>query len=62
MRLKIVQAIAVVLTGLALVPAGAHLFELPNKIGLPQDALMSAVKAFWRATSPAFNGGSIEAA
>jgi hypothetical protein len=27
-----------------------------------QSALMSAVKAFWRATSPAFNGGSIEAA
>jgi IS5 family transposase len=25
-------------------------------------SLMSAVKAFWRATSPAFNGGSIEAA
>ena len=24
------------LTALALVPAGAHLFELPNKIGLPQ--------------------------
>jgi hypothetical protein len=24
--------------------------------------LMSAVKAFWRATSPAFDGGSIEAA
>jgi hypothetical protein len=26
-----------VLTALALVPAGAHLFELPNKIGLSQD-------------------------
>jgi hypothetical protein len=26
------------------------------------DALMSAVKASWRATSPAFDGGSIEAA
>jgi hypothetical protein len=31
------QFLAVVLTALALVPAGAHLFELPNKIGLPQD-------------------------
>ena len=26
-----------ILTALALVPAGAHLFELPNKIGLAQD-------------------------
>jgi hypothetical protein len=35
--LRAVQFLAVVLTALALVPAGAHLFELPNKIGLPQD-------------------------
>ena len=32
------QLLAVVLTALALVPAGAHLFELPNKIGLDQEA------------------------
>jgi hypothetical protein len=32
--LKIVQFLAVVLTALAMVPAGAHLFALPNKIGL----------------------------
>jgi hypothetical protein len=31
------QFLAVVLTALALVPAGAHLFELPNKIGLDQE-------------------------
>jgi hypothetical protein len=37
MRLKIVQFLAIVLTGLALVPAGAHLFELPNKIALGQE-------------------------
>lgn len=30
------QAAAVVLTALALVPGGAHLFELPNKIALPE--------------------------
>lgn len=37
MTLKVVQFLALVLTALALVPAGAHLFELPNKIGLSQD-------------------------
>jgi hypothetical protein len=30
------QFIAAMLTALALVPTGAHLFEMPNKIGLPQ--------------------------
>jgi len=37
MALRIVQFLAVVLTALALVPAGAHLFALPNKIGLAAD-------------------------
>ena len=37
MRLKIVQFLAVVLTALAMVPGGAHLFALPNKIGLAAD-------------------------
>jgi len=37
MALKVTQFVALVLTALALVPAGAHLFELPNKIGLSQD-------------------------
>jgi hypothetical protein len=37
MALRTVQFLAVVLTALALVPGGAHFFELPNKIGLPQD-------------------------
>ena len=32
--MKIVQFLALVLTALALIPAGAHLFALPNKIGL----------------------------
>jgi hypothetical protein len=32
--LKIVQFLALVLTALALVPSGAHLFALPNKISL----------------------------
>jgi hypothetical protein len=37
MALKVVQFFAVILTALALVPAGAHFFELPNKIELAQD-------------------------
>lgn len=37
MALKAVQFLALALTALALVPAGAHLFALPNKIGLAQE-------------------------
>jgi hypothetical protein len=33
-RLKVVQFLALALTALALVPSGAHLFALPNKISL----------------------------
>ncbi|MBZ0149878.1 MAG: DUF1772 domain-containing protein, partial [Pseudorhodoplanes sp.] len=36
MPLRIVQFHAIILTALALIPGGAHLFELPNKIGLAQ--------------------------
>jgi hypothetical protein len=35
---RVLQFCAIVLTALALVPAGAHFFELPNKIGLDQQA------------------------
>lgn len=34
---KSMQFLAIVLVALYLVPTGAHFFELPNKIGLPQD-------------------------
>ncbi len=34
---KTLQLLALVLAALALVPAGAHLFELPNKIDMPQE-------------------------
>jgi hypothetical protein len=37
MSLRVTQFLAAILIALALVPAGAHLFVLPNKIGLPQD-------------------------
>ena len=35
-RLRVIQFLAIILTALALVPGGAHLFALPNKIGLAQ--------------------------
>jgi hypothetical protein len=35
--LRTVRFFAVILTALALVPAGAHFFELPNKIRLSQE-------------------------
>jgi hypothetical protein len=35
---KPVQFLALLLTALALVPAGAHLFALPNKISLPEQS------------------------
>lgn len=38
MTLKTVQFLAVMLTALALVPAGAHLFEMANKMVLSQEA------------------------
>jgi hypothetical protein len=37
MLLKAMQFLAVILTALALVPGGAHVFALPNKIALPQE-------------------------
>jgi hypothetical protein len=45
--LRLAQFLAIVLTALALVPAGAHLAELPNKIGLDQKAYF-AVQNMYR--------------
>ena len=36
MPLRVIQFLSIILTALALVPGGAHLFALPNKIGLAQ--------------------------
>ncbi|MGX5733270.1 DUF1772 domain-containing protein [Bosea thiooxidans] len=36
MAIRMLQFLAIVLSALALVPAGAHLAALPNKIALPQ--------------------------
>jgi cytochrome bd-type quinol oxidase subunit 2 len=40
--LNALRLAAVLLTALALVPSGAHLFELPNKMGLPREAYFVA--------------------
>lgn len=41
MMVRLVQFLAVVLSALSLVPAGAHLAALPNKIALPQADYMT---------------------
>lgn len=38
MTLRVVQLLALVLMAVALVPAGAHLFELPHKLNFERDA------------------------
>jgi hypothetical protein len=50
-HLKVAQALAVLATALALVPVGAHLFELPNKVGLPRDAYFAA-QGLYRGWAP----------
>ncbi len=49
MGLRLAQFLAIVLTALALVPAGAHLAELPNKIGLDREAyfIVQNIYAGW---------------
>jgi hypothetical protein len=37
MSLRLLQFLAIILTALSLVPAGAHLFELPNKMILDEE-------------------------
>jgi Domain of unknown function (DUF1772) len=44
---KLVQFLAIILTALALVPSGAHFFELPNKIDLPQEVYFT-VQSIYR--------------
>lgn len=47
MALNALRYLALVLTAVALVPAGAHLFELPNKIDLSQEQYYT-VQAIYR--------------
>ena len=44
--LRIVSFLALVFTALALVPYGAHLFSLPNKIGMTQEHYFIAQRAY----------------
>jgi len=46
MMLRIVSFLALVFTALALVPYGAHLFSLPNKIGMTQEQYFIAQRAY----------------
>jgi hypothetical protein len=44
--LRIIQFSSVLCTSLALVPAMAHLLELPNKIRLPRDAYLTVQRIY----------------
>jgi len=46
MRMKVVQLIAIITTALFLVPTGAHLFELPNKMALPPTEYLTVQKIY----------------
>jgi hypothetical protein len=44
--MKLLQLVAMMLTALALVPGGAHLFALPNKISLSESDYFIAQSAY----------------
>lgn len=46
MALRTVQFLAIIFTALALVPGGAHLFALPNKIGMGQAEYFTAQQIY----------------
>ena len=46
MTLRAVHFVAIVLAALALVPGGAHLFALPNKIGMGQGQYFTAQSVY----------------
>src|SRR3981081_2049776 len=46
MSLDLLRMLAVVFTGLALVPSGAHLMELPNKMKLSRDEYLTAQRRY----------------
>jgi hypothetical protein len=48
--MKLLQFVAILLTALALIPAGAHFFELPNKMHLSRDQYL-AVQQIYRGWS-----------
>jgi len=46
MALQLIQSLAIILTALALVPSGAHLAALPNKIAMAQAAYFVAQQIY----------------
>src|SRR4029450_12476054 len=46
MKLKLLEFLAIVSTALYLVPTGAHLFEMANKMALPQFEYMTVQKIY----------------
>ena len=46
MAIRVVAFLALIFTALALVPYGAHLFSLPNKIGMTQEHYFIAQRAY----------------
>jgi hypothetical protein len=59
MALKSVQFLAILLMALALIPAGAHFFALPNKLGLTRDAYFTVQGAGWALFGVVLVGGLI---
>jgi hypothetical protein len=61
MKVRILQFTAIILTALALVPAGAHVLELPNKIGLDRDHYMIVQQIYrgWAFTGVILIGAAI---
>jgi len=46
MALRLIQFLAIMLTALALVPSGAHLAALPNKMAMAQEAYFIAQQIY----------------
>jgi hypothetical protein len=46
MKIRVLHFVAIILTALALIPAGAHVLELPNKIGLDRDQYMTVQQIY----------------
>ena len=60
MALRLIQFLAIILTALALVPRGAHLAALPNKMAMAQAAYFVAqqIYAGWALFGIVFGGES----
>jgi len=43
---SVIELLALVLTALALVPAAAHVIEMPNKMPLPRDAYLTVQRVY----------------